>query len=123
MKQEEAIFSKIADARSKMAGATNQNELVKASNELEGAIGRLLIVMENYPDLKSSENVRALMYELSGTENRISVERDRYNEKVKEYNKKLKKFPSNIIGKITEFEAKIYFKANDKAEETPKVSF
>lgn len=122
MKQEQEVFSNIADARSKMAGATSVNEKVNASNELEGAIGRLLVVMENYPQLKSNENVTKLMDELAGTENRISVERDRYNEVVRDYNKKIKRFPSNIFANMFGFESKDYFKANPQAQQAPNVN-
>jgi len=79
MSQEQEVFGAIADARARMAGAQTTNEMVEASNQLEGALGRLLVVMENYPELKSMDNVQQLMDQLEGTENRISVERGNYN--------------------------------------------
>ncbi|KXG74275.1 LemA family protein [Thermotalea metallivorans] len=123
MNQEKEVFGRIADARAKMAGARTTEERVAASNELEGALGRLLVVMENYPQLRSAENVNRLMDELAGTENRISVERDRYNMLVKEYNKTLKTFPRNIIAGMMGFEPKPYFEAAEGAETAPKVKF
>lgn len=123
MKQEQEVFGRIADARAKMAGASTTEEQVAASNELEGALGRLLVVMENYPQLKSSENVNRLMDELSGTENRISVERDRYNVLVKEYNKTIKTFPRNMIANMMGFKEKTYFEAVQGAEKAPQVKF
>ncbi|SHJ71504.1 LemA family protein [Tepidibacter formicigenes] len=123
MKQEKEVFGRIADARAQMAGAKSVEEKVKASNELEGALSRLLVVMENYPQLRSNENVTRLMDELAGTENRISVERDRYNIVVKEYNKKIKSFPKNIIAGILGFDSIPYFESDKEAKEAPKVSF
>ncbi len=121
MAQEQEVFGQIAQARSAMAGATTVDEQVEASNQLEGALGRLLVVMENYPQLRSNENVTRLMDELSGTENRISVERGRYNETVSEYNKKIKKFPTVIMANMMGFETRAYFQATDGAEIAPKV--
>lgn len=123
MKQEQEVFGRIADARAKMAGARTTEEQVAASNELEGALSRLLVVMENYPQLRSAENVNRLMDELAGTENRISVERDRYNALVKEYNRSIKTFPRNIIAGMMGFEEKIYFEAVEGAETAPQVQF
>jgi len=123
MKQEQEVFGRIADARSKMAGTNSIKEKVDAANTLEGAIGRLLVVMENYPELKSNENVTRLMDELSGSENRISVERDRYNSSVMEYNKLIKTFPKNIIAKAFNFESMKYFESNKEAKNAPKVNF
>lgn len=122
MKQEQEVFGQIADARSKMAGTNSVEEKVDAANTLEGAIGRLLVVMENYPELKSNENVTRLMDELAGSENRISVERDRYNGSVMEYNKSIKTFPKNIIAKIFNFESMKYFESNKEAQNAPKVN-
>lgn len=123
MQQEEKIFTAIADARTKMAGANTIDDKVEASSELEGALGRLLVVMENYPTLKSSDNVTALMDELAGTENRISTERTRYNEAVRGYNSSIRKFPKNILAGMFGFDAKVYFEAVDGAEEAPQVKF
>ena len=86
MKQEQAVFGAIAEARTRYAGAATINEKAKAATQLESALARLLVVMENYPELRSAENVTQLMDELSGTENRIAVERRRFNDLVKDYN-------------------------------------
>lgn len=123
MVQEKEIFEHIADARAKLSGASNTAEQVNAANNLEGALGRLLVVMENYPDLKSSENVSKLMDELSGTENRISVERDRYNEKVKSYNSYITTLPRLLYARAFGFEEKAYFKAAEGSEKAPVVDF
>lgn len=123
MAQEKEIFTAIADARARMAGAKSVSEKVDASNQLEGALGRLLVVTENYPVLKSNENVTALMDELAGTENRISVERDRYNEVVKEYNSAIRSFPKNIMAGMFGFEKRPYFEATQGADTVPEVKF
>jgi len=123
MSQEKEVFSSIADARARLAGATTLEERVEASNQLESALGRLLVVMENYPELKSAESVNRLMDELAGTENRISVERDRYNETVRKFNSSIKRFPRNIIAGMMGFEPKVYFEAEAGAERAPKVEF
>ena len=121
MAQEQEVFGQIADARAAMAGASTVDEQVEASNQLEGALGRLLVVMENYPELRSNENVTRLMDELAGTENRISVERGRYNETVADYNRKIKRFPTVIIAGMMGFDERAYFEAADGAETAPKV--
>ena len=121
MAQEQEVFGQIADARAAMAGASTVDEQVEASNQLEGALGRLLVVMENYPELRSNENVTRLMDELAGTENRISVERGRYNETVAEHNRKIKRFPTVIIAGMMGFDERAYFEAADGAETAPKV--
>lgn len=123
MAQEKEIFTAIADARSRMAGAQTTTERVEASNALEGALGRLLVVVENYPELRSNENVRGLMDELAGTENRISTERDRYNEAVNNYNSSIRKFPRNILAGMFGFEQRPYFEATEGAETAPQVNF
>lgn len=123
MEQEKEIFGAIADARAKMAGATTLNEEVAASSELEGALSRLLVVMENYPDLKSNENVKGLMDELAGTENRISVHRSRYNETVQKYNRTVRSFPSNIIANMAGHETKKQFEAVQGSDKPPAVEF
>lgn len=123
MAQEKEVFTAIADARSRLAGAGNTQERVEASNQLEGALSRLLVVVENYPELKSNQNVTALMDELAGTENRISIERDRYNEVVREYNQAIRRFPKNILASIFGFEKRPYFEAAQGAETAPEVNF
>ncbi len=123
MKQEQEVFGAIADARARLAGAGSVSERVEASNELEGALARLLVVVENYPELRSNQNVTALMDELAGTENRISTERDRYNEVVREYNATIRKFPINILAGMFGFEQRPYFEAVNGAEVAPEVNF
>lgn len=121
MDQEKEVFKNIADARARLAGAGTTEEEVAASNELEGALARLLVVMENYPELRSVESVNNLMDELAGTENRISVERDRYNTVVREYNGSIKRFPRNILAGVFVFQPKLYFEATEGAETAPEV--
>ncbi|WP_432408982.1 LemA family protein [Wukongibacter sp. M2B1] len=121
MTQEQEVFKNIADARAKLAGASTTTEEVNASSELEGALSRLLVVMENYPELRSVESVNNLMDELAGTENRISVERDRYNMAVKEYNSSIKRFPRNLLAGMLGFADKPYFEATEGAETAPEV--
>lgn len=123
MTQEKEVFGAIADARSKLSGAKTVDDKVKANNELETAVSRLLVVVENYPDLKSNQNVQGLMDELAGTENRISVERDRYNKAVQTYNNKVKRFPGSIIANMTGFEPRAFFTAVDGADKAPSVNF
>ena len=122
MTQEQTVFGDIADARTRYAGiASGTSEKVEASNELEGAIGRLLVIMENYPELKSNETVQGLMDELAGTENRISVERQRYNDEVTTFNKLIKTFPNNLFAGLFGFEEKVRFEAVEEAETAPEV--
>ena len=122
MKQETVVFTAIANARQGYAGARTQGEKVAATGQMEGALGRLLVITENYPQLKSSENVQTLMAQLEGTENRISVERMRYNDMVKEFNIHVKTFPGSIFAKLFGFEVKNAFEADKAAEQAPKVN-
>lgn len=121
MEQEQEVFGAIADARARIGSAQTTEEQVSASNEMESALSRLLVVVENYPELKSNEQVTALMDELAGTENRISVERDRYNEAVQGYNNKVKRFPGSLMAGIFGFDEKSYFEAVSGAENAPSV--
>ncbi|MEN8252757.1 MAG: LemA family protein [Patescibacteria group bacterium] len=121
--QEKEVFGLIADARSRYSGAANQTEKVKAANSLESAIGRLLVIVESYPELKSNETVLGLMDELAGTENRVSVERKRYNDKVKIYNVKTKTFPTVLVAGMLGFADKAYFEAAETAQEAPVIDF
>lgn len=123
MEQEKEVFGQLADARAKLAGANSVNEKVAASTEFEGALSRLLVVMENYPELKSNENMIQLMDELAGTENRISVERDRFNEAVKAYNNKVQRFPSSLFANLKGYQVKEYFRAQPGSEVAPTVDF
>ncbi len=121
--QEKDVFGQIADSRAKMAGAKTPEETIQAANQQSAALGRLLVVVENYPQLRSSESFNRLMDELSGTENRIAVERMRYNERVQEYNVARRQFPSNITASIFSFKEYPLFNAPSAAEQVPKVNF
>ena len=123
MKQETAIFTKLAEARSQYAGARTVDQKVTAAQNTDSALARLLVITENYPALKSSENVTALMTQLEGTENRIAVERMRYNESVQNFNLKTKTFPSSIIARMFGFATRAYFKSDQAAATAPKVNF
>ncbi|OGY68054.1 MAG: LemA family protein [Candidatus Zambryskibacteria bacterium RIFCSPLOWO2_01_FULL_45_43] len=123
MKQEQAVFTAIADARTKYSGAGTIDAKAKAAGEVESAFARLLAVMENYPQLKSSENVQTLMVQIEGTENRVSVERQRFNDAVRALNVAVKAFPSNIVAKLFGFGERAYFEAVEAAAEAPKVNF
>jgi LemA protein len=122
MTQEQKIFGDLAEARTHYSGAVSVEERVNAVNEMESSLARLLVVMENYPQLKSAENVQTLMVQLEGTENRISVERGRYNDSVREFNIMAKKFPSSLIAGIFGFDERAYFESAQGAENTPNVS-
>jgi LemA protein len=123
MKQEQAVFLAIADARTKYGGATTVDAKAAAAGQVETALGRLLAIVENYPELKSSQNVTSLMDELSGTENRISVERRRFNELVRDYNTQIKTFPTNMLAGMFGFTEKAYFQSVSGANQAPKVEF
>lgn len=122
MRQEREVFTAIADARSRYAGATTPDERAQAAGQIEGALARLLVVMENYPQLRSSEAVQNLMVQLEGTENRISTERMRYNEGVRDYNTTIQRFPKNILAAVTGFDERTYFEATNGAENAPEVN-
>lgn len=123
MEQERTIFEDIANARTKYAGAASgTNEKVEAANEVEGALGRLLVIMENYPVLESDETVQSLMTQLEGTENRIATERMRYNEVVNDFNKYVRVFPNSLINDLfLHFELKERFEAAEGADVAPTV--
>jgi LemA protein len=123
MQQEQEVFGRIADSRAKLAGATTPEQRMQAANEQSAALARLLVVMENYPQLRSNESVARLMDELSGTENRIAVERMRYNERVQAYNTLRRSFPSNITGGLFGFKEHALFDAPKEAESVPRVNF
>lgn len=124
MKHERELFDHIADARAKLAGAKTIDEKIKANQKLDGTLSRLLVVVENYPDLKANQNFIRLQDELAGTENRVAVERMRYNEIVQGYNILIKRFPSNIVASFAGFAKKdAYFKAEESAKAVPKVEF
>ena len=121
--QEKDVFGQIADSRAKMAGARTPEQTIQAANDQSAALGRLLVVVENYPQLRSSESFNRLMDELSGTENRIAVERMRYNERVQDYNTSRRQFPSNITASLFGFKEYPLFNAPPAAEQVPKVNF
>lgn len=123
MTQEQTVFGQIAEARANYAGAKTTDEKAVASGEVESALARLLVVMENYPQLRSIEAVTTLMDELSGTENRISVERGRYNTLVRDYNTAIAKFPTNFLAGMFNFTPREYFKSVSGSETVPKVQF
>lgn len=120
---EKEVIASISDARAKLAGAKTPEEEATANDQLSGALSRLLVVVENYPNLKADQQFTQLMDELAGTENRIAVARKDYNEQVAEFNKKVKRFPGSIIAGIGGFDEKEYFKADPQAQEAPKVDF
>ena len=121
--QEKDVFGQIADSRAKLAGAKTPEQTIEAANQQSAALSRLLVVVENYPQLRSNEQFGRLMDELSGTENRIAVERMRYNEKVQAYNTSRRQFPSNVTAGIFGFKEYPLFNAPPEAERTPKVDF
>jgi LemA protein len=121
--QEREIFTAIAASREKLAGAKTPDETIKASNEQSAALARLLVIVENYPNLKSDANFQRLMDELAGTENRIATERMRYNERVQEFNTLRRRFPSNMTAKVFGFKEYPYFEAPAAAQQLPKVNF
>jgi LemA protein len=120
---EEKVFTDIADARAKLAGARGPEQSAAANDQLSGALARLLVVAENYPQLKANEQFRALQDELAGTENRIAVERKRYNDVVRDFNASTKKFPGNLVAGMFGFQAKPFFEADAGAKQVPKVAF
>ena len=120
---EEAVFKEIADSRAKLAGATTPAEQIAAANQQSAALGRLLVIVENYPNLKANEQFNRLMDELSGTENRITTERMRYNERVQEYNTSRRQFPGVITARIFTFKDYPLFEAPAAAPQVPKVTF
>jgi len=121
--QEKDVFGQIAESRAKLAGAQTPEQKMEAANEQSTALSRLLVVVENYPQLRSNESFNRLMDELSGTENRLAVERMRYNERVQEYNTARRQFPSNVTAGIFGFKEYQLFNAPPEAERVPRVDF
>ncbi len=121
---EEKVFGDIAAARAAMAGARNPTEKIAANGQLDSALSRLLVVVENYPQLRSNENFLRLQDELAGTENRIAVERKRYNDTLQDYNTYIGLFPNNIVASLSGFARNdAYFKADEGSRQAPKVNF
>ena len=132
-KQESSVLTEVTELRSRVGSMNVSKEILdnpeefskfqQTQNQLGGALSRLLVVSENYPDLKSNENYRTLQSQLEGTENRIAVERKRFNETVQAYNTKIKRIPTSIVASLGGFKEKAYFQAQQGAETTPKVKF
>lgn len=123
-KHEKELFENVTKARSAWAGAKTTGEKVAAANQVEGALGRLMVVVENYPTLRASENFRALQDELAGTENRMAVARMRYNDAVQEYNTTARRIPTVFFVNLFAFDKeKTFFEAVKEAKEAPKVKF
>ena len=124
-KQEKDVMVEVTNARAKVGGTANApiSDKIAANNELSGALSRLMVVVEKYPDLKSNQNFMHLQDELAGTENRIAVERMRYNEAVKIYNQAIKSFPANLLAGMFGFKPATFFEAPKEAKEAPKVKF
>jgi LemA protein len=122
--QEVTVFGDIAKARSALLSASTPADKIAANQRLDSALGRLLVVVENYPQLKSNENFLRLQDELAGTENRIAVERRRYNETLQDYNTYISLFPNNLVASMSGFSRNdAYFKADEGARQVPKVNF
>ena len=123
-KQEQAVFGEIAQARSQLLSASGPADKIAANQRLDGALGRLLALSENYPQLKSSENFLRLQDELAGTENRISVERKRYNDTLQDYNTYVQQFPASLFAASAGFKPNTaYFEASEQSRAVPKVNF
>lgn len=123
-KEETGVMEALANARAAMIGARTPAEKIEANNQVTSALGRLMVVVENYPNLKANENFRQLQYSLEGTENRILQSRRVYNEAVQQYNTDLVVFPANIIASLSGFQREeAYFKTDAAARTAPKVQF
>ena len=123
-KQEQVVFGEVAQARSALLSAGTPQQRMAANQQLDGALGRLLAIVENYPQLKSNENFLRLQDELAGTENRIAVERKRYNDSLQDYNTYVRQFPNNIFAGWAGFKPnEAYFAAAEGARQVPKVDF
>jgi LemA protein len=121
--QEQEVFGRIADARARLSGARTTDEKIAAGQQMDGALARLLVVVENYPQLKSNEAFLQLMDELAGTENRLATERMRYNQEVQGYNVLVKRFPTNVFASMFNFKAATYYQVAEAARQAPKVDF
>ncbi|MBE3562946.1 MAG: LemA family protein [Hydrogenibacillus schlegelii] len=120
---EEDLFTRVAEARARLAGAAGVAETEQAAAALDGALGRLLAIAENYPNLKADANFRQLADELAGTENRLAVARMDYNDAVRRYNSLLRRFPNHLIGRLFGFEPRSYFQGAAGTETPPAVDF
>ena len=122
-KQEKDVLVEVTNARARVGGATTVPDKITANNELSGALSRLLVVVERYPELKSNQNFLRLQDELAGTENRIAVERRRYNEAVQTYNVAIRSFPANLLAGMYGFAKAAFFEAPAAAKAAPQVKF
>jgi LemA protein len=122
-KHEQQVIDSITNARAALVGARTPEDKMQANRQLDSALGRLLVISENYPQLRSNENFLRLQDELAGTENRIAVERRKYNEAVQKYNTDIELFPKNIAASMFGFGPKEYFKVDPGARAVPKVTF
>jgi len=122
-KHEKEVLAKVSEARAKLAGARTAEAQIKADNELTGALTRLLMVVENYPNLKADTQFTQLMDELSGTENRIAIARKDYNLAARDYNSAIRRFPTVVFARTLGFDVKPYYEADQKTAEAPKVDF
>lgn len=121
--QEQTVFGDIAEARTRYSGAVTVDDKAAAAGELEGALARLLVIVESYPEIKSDTAVTGLMDELAGTENRVSVERRRFNDLVKEYNTVIKRIPGSLIAPLLGFSERAFFEAVEGSDVAPEVEF
>jgi len=120
---EREVFVEVTEARSKVAGATGKEEQIQANNQLTSALSRLMVVVERYPQLKANQNFIRLQDELAGTENRIAVERRRYNEAVRAFNTRIRQFPTNLVAGLFGFEKAEFYEAPEEAMTAPEVTF
>jgi len=120
---EEEVFTRIAEARAKLAGAQTVAETAEGYNQLQSALGRLLVIVENYPELKANQNFTRLQDELAGTENRIAVARKRYNDSVRRFNTMIRTFPASTIAGSMGFDTREYFEISEEARQAPRVDF
>src|SRR6185503_18616551 len=121
--QEQEVFGQIAEARARMAGARSPEQGIEAGRAMDSALGRLFVVVENYPQLRSNEAFMQLMDELAGTENRLATERMRYNQEVQGFNVMVKRFPTNLYATMFNFKEATYYQVPEGARQVPKVDF
>lgn len=123
LKQENEVFTALAEARTRYSGATTQADKVAATNQVESSLGRLIAIVESYPQLRSVEAVQTSMVELAGTENRVAVERQKYNTTIQDYNLRVMRFPGMIFAKLFGFASQPYFEGAAGSEVAPKINY